>query len=366
MARSMRVRRGTLTLRGLAAAPPPGNPYPNGVHVAGSGSSVPWATGFYVPLGLWVASTGFGLAPIYQPGDWPGLVGDNIIGALGNPTSSYAAPALGPTYNWLIPSMDPSTPSADNSLAIRLPGAGWQRIDYRFDGHYYVPAAVQGGSTADTGLTAFFSHAIEIGAIIGASIAAAGAAGFLGPTTPGIGAEAIGGSAAAAGSVAPAAVLAPAATAIAPEVTTAPEITGFTVPAIAPTAPIDAATLAPIDAATMTQTAVAAATSPLSGAFSVANYVKQLAGLYSTVTGLVKGVAPHPQGGAVTRLPDGSRSVVNPDGTTTVYPANGGPPITVGYDGQVGTGAYTTAPTSGIGAGGILLGLAALGMLLTR
>jgi hypothetical protein len=248
-------------------------------------------------------------------------------------------------------------------LVIQTTDGGTQNIAYRQDANgFYVPASAQG---IGRGGASLFDTLIMAGAMIGAAVASAGSA--FGATTPGIGAEAVGGSAASAGAAAPGALVDVAAVAAPVDVasTTAPEIATFVPPPIASVAPIDAATLAPIDVSTMTQVAVAGATSPLTGAFSVAKYVQTIAGLYKTVTGLTAGAAPHPQAGTSTRLPDGSRSVVNPDGSTTVYDASG-VPVTVGWGGQVAPGAYQTQ-TAGLGlAGGIVLALVALGMMFKR
>jgi hypothetical protein len=393
----MLVRNRHFSLRGLAAVAVPVPPFPKGVSVAGTGpggSATTWQTAYYPSLGVWVANTGFGLAPIYRAADWLSLLtqdpahGVTLKGHLnhmfaGAPSTStliatddsgagiYGTEEVGP-YSLTIDTVQDLTripmlmvynPGA--FLVITTSDGGTQNIDYRLDSTgYYVPAHAQG---IGKGGMSLFDTLIMAGAMIGAAVASAGAA--FGATTPGIGAEAVGGSAAAAGTAAPGALVADVAAVAAPvdvASTTAPEIATFVPPPIASVAPIDAATLAPIDVSAVAQTAAAAATSPLTGAFSVAKYVQTLAGLYKTVTGLTAGAAPHPQAGTVTILPDGSRSVVNPDGSTTVYDPTG-VPVTVGWNGQVAAGAYQAPQTAGLGlVGGVVLALAALGMMFNR
>jgi hypothetical protein len=200
----------------LLGATPAGNPYPGGIAVAGSGSSKPWPVAFYPALGIWVANTGFAVAPIYRPDQFRSIM-DPVTGFKmpgqtssfqGTQTDSEAGPGpntpLGP-YGIVVHGQGvlgtPQTIDIEpgDSLAIGLPNQGWQRVDYRFDGVYWVPAAVQGGNTR--GGASLFDRLIQIGAIIGATIATAGTiasqAGFLpqGITvTAGPGATAVGGS----------------------------------------------------------------------------------------------------------------------------------------------------------------------------
>jgi hypothetical protein len=350
------------------------NPYPNGVSVAGTGSSAPWRTGFYTPAGVWVANTGFGVAPIYSDADFARIWDDSTIvgsvfGAAGADTigPSLVGPAganhkttlLAGTFN----DAGQSIYSPGDSVVIATSATGWQRIDYRKDPAtgLWIPGAAQGGTA---GGASFFDHLIEIGAIIGATIATAGTAtGFA--TGPGPGATAIGGSAdvaagsavtavAPAAAVAPAVTQAPAATADVAS-TTAPEIATFAPPAIAPPAVVDVSASVPIDISSATTTAAAVATNPLSQVFSISKYIQTLAGAYKTVAGL-SSPGSHPQAGQTVRLPDGSIQRVNADGSATITEPSGNQ-TTVGAGGSVAT----SAP--GAGAGWVvaaLLGAVAL------
>ena len=357
------------SLSGLGQSSP--NPYPNGVSVSGGGSAAPWSVAWYPALNVWVANTGFGFAPIYTPEQFPSIAVSTDAGSFqatahipGTPAEQWMDPRLSSTRDSLTPQNSPDSASVTlesskvasslgpgSSLVIQTPDGGSQVVDYRWDGTYWAPTAVQGFGKPGT---SWFDTMIEAGAIIGATIATAGtAAGFA--TGPGPGAAAIGGSAdVAAGSAAavaapvavaaPAVTEAPAAATAVPDVasTTAPEILNFTPAPLAPQPVLDVSASVPINITSATTSAAAAATNPLTQIFSLSKYIQTLAGAYKTVAGLSSG--SHPQSGQTVRLPDGSVQRVNPDGSATIIQPSGNQ-TTVGAGGTV----TTSAPGAGAG-----------------
>jgi hypothetical protein len=358
------------------------NPYPNGVSVAGTGpngSATVWKTGYLASLGVWVANTGFGIAPIYTDDQMPSIVGMNQANGIflkGYPSHQFATftdndisngidlssvgldtsgpgPVVGPVmYTIQGPSTTYTNPGA--LLQIKTSSGGTQTVWYtRGAGGYWIPSHAQGNAKPSVPL---FAQLIEAGAIIGAAIATVGATGILGPTTAGPGAEAIGGSAAADVGATGVSVAAPVASVAPVAQTTAPEISSFVPPDIAAPPVVDVSSSVPIDVQSVSNAAAAAAGNPLTGAFDVAKYINTLAGTYKTITSVTGGAQSHPQAGTRTVLPDGSTVVINVDGSSTIRQPNG----TVTTVGEGGTVTPGYGPTSATGSG--LITLAVLGL----
>lgn len=358
------------TLGALGQLP---NPYPNGLPLAGSGTAQPFRVAWYPAADVYVVDTGFGVAPIYGDSDFDRIWDrSQIVPGIFAVSSDMQGPALvGPAGAngkvRLIPPSGRQPYVAGGPVVINTSATGWQRIDYTRDPvtNLWTPSAAQGGTA---GGASWFDQLIKMGAITGAAIAVGGT--ILGYATgPGPGATAVGGSAPV--DVAAAVVPPPVAPVPAPDITppvstppvevtpaappvevapTPPEIATFTPPPVAAPPVVDVAPA--INVAQAGTTAAAAATDLLSQVFSISKYIQSLASAYTTVVKLTAGTT-HPQAGTIQRLPDGSVSRINPDGTTTVIAAGTGQQTTVGPGGTVST-------ASGASAGlGVLVALAA-------
>jgi hypothetical protein len=305
----------------LRAASVPPNPYPNGISVAGTGSTAPWRIAYMPRLGIWVANTGFGAAPIYSDVDFARIF-DQITGELVGLPSVVMFDDF--SRNPVLSAGQLSF-TAGNGISIGTPDGGSQGVYYGYDQSkgLWKPTSARGFSKPSTTL---WDKLIEAGAIIGGAVAlGASAAGYA--TSAGPGAEAVGGSAVSVGTSAPAAavdVTASAAGAVAPAgVEPLPaEIVNFAPPSIAPVAPVDLASSAPLNIASVSDSAITAATDPLTKVFNISKYISTLSSAYTSVAKLTSG-APHPQTGYTLTLPDGSKQVTNPDGTVSITQPNG-------------------------------------------
>jgi len=241
-------------------------------------------------------------------------------------------------------------------------GSGTQTATYALDSAtgFYVPVSVQGSNNCPD-----ISMLESFGIFVALATAVIGGAELLAPAATAAPGAAVTGTTTAAETGAAVTTVDVAGSAV------APEIASFTVPEIAAAAPLDLAAMPAVDIASVASTAATAAVSPLSQVFSVLNYIKQLAGAYSTVkslTQLTGGAATHPQAGVITHLPDGSTSVVNPDGSITVTQPTG-TMTTIGAGGTITPGPAAAPPVLQAGFGGIgtlVMGLSVLGYLLSR
>jgi hypothetical protein len=355
-------------LHGLSDMPTTANPYPNGVPVSGQGpAGVNWQVDWSPILNTWVAHSPFGAFPLWTDANFATVMQQIFCTAPFN--AMYATYTDGTNaLTDLLGYYDQNNVYGGNICAAPLDffktapidragelvfmthgppcGNGSQTAYYTKDAltGWYVPSSAEGSNGCGQ-----MSMLASFGIFVGLAAAVIGGAALLAPAA---GAEA-GGAAA---------------TTVATDVTAstvAPEVASFTVPEIAAPAVVDVSATVPVDIASTAAT-VGGAASPLSQAFNVANYIKQLAGAYSTVqslTQLTGGAAVHPQAGTLIQLPDGSTARINADGSTTVLQPNG----TVNTIGAGGTISNGPVP---IQAGGsnvslLLLASAALGFLLT-
>lgn len=347
------------------AVNPPPNPYPQGISVAGTGpngSSTTWRTGWHTTLEVYVADTGFGIAPIYTDADFPGLVhaapgGIALLKGYPNEnfTSQSAAGAvdLGQGIdingNPLVGMVELYT-DAGNMLTIMTKDGGSQTIWYTFDGTYYVPAHAQGKAKPSVPLVDSLVMWTAIAATV--VITAGGPAGILGPATPGPGAAALAGSPSdlAAGSyavaaspsfTAPAAAISPPSgetfsgptTVSTPPQQIAPEIANFTPP------PIAAPTIVPPELAPLSVTAPAVGAGA-AGAGIASTGGEILTGIKTagTIAGAVGTVA-----GTVAKLTSGSAP------GAALPPARPIQPVIVPT--SSGHGLFSALPPAQIGSG---------------
>lgn len=189
-----------------AVSPPP-NPYPTGIKVAGTGpngSATTWRTGWHTVLDVYVADTGFGIAPIYTDDDFQRIVGiqpGGIAILKGYPNEYFATQSgagaidLGPGIdingNPLEGMVELFTDSG-NTLIIKTKDGGTQFVSYVFDGTRYIPSSAQGMAKPSV---PFIDQFIMWTAIAATTvITAGGQTGLLGPATPGPGPAALAGS----------------------------------------------------------------------------------------------------------------------------------------------------------------------------
>jgi hypothetical protein len=361
----------------LGAGPTSANPYPNGIPVSGQGPlGQPFAVDWSPVMNTWVSHSPFGAFPLWNDQNF-GQV-QQALACQAPFNSKYADYNDGSmTFSDALGYYDQANQyggdicrapldffqtqlgrSGQVTLITGGPpcGTGTQTAFYAFDSStgWYKPVSVQGSNNCpDISMLASF------GIFVGLATAVIGGAAALAPAA---GAEA-GASAAIA---APAAATVDAGAAVG---TVAPEIASFTVPEIAAPAVLDISASVPIDVAGIATQAAGAST--IGQVFNVLNYVKQLAGAYSTIKSisqLTGGFATHPQAGAVSYLPDGSRQIINPNGTISIMQP-GGTVTTVGPGGTITPGFVAPPQVSQAGFGGVgtvVMGLSLLGYLLTR
>jgi hypothetical protein len=182
------------------------NPYPNGVVVAGTGpnnTATAWRTAFYPQLGLWIADSGFGIAPIYR-----------TAADLANTTtranlipyyrhsglSLYGIPAVSSrVLEGFVVRNPPPPVYAGMDLVILTKDGGQQYIWYRQDPStgYWVPDHAQGTGAPGSNL---FTILLVAGVIIVAAVVTYGASvGWFGGAAAVDTGAAAGGTAAAAG-----------------------------------------------------------------------------------------------------------------------------------------------------------------------
>lgn len=182
------------SLRGLSQSVIPASPFPNGISVAGTGaggSATIWRVGYYPALDLWVADTGFGIAPLYTAAQYRSIVAvlNGMFRLAGHPETSFggsSAPGVTPSPYAVVaqgfgiaaayaPPVSLLT-RAYASYAFTEPGSvfsittsdgGSQSIVYGQSGGYFVPVSARGMGSPGASL---FDRLIQVGAIVGAAV----------------------------------------------------------------------------------------------------------------------------------------------------------------------------------------------------
>jgi hypothetical protein len=363
---------------GLGLGPSGANPYPNGITVSGQGpGGAAFAVDWSPVLLTWIAHSPFGAFPLWTDATFGSIqqqiaceapfktmyadyndgsmsfsdaLGyydqDNLYGGdICRAPLDFFQSQLGKSGNMTLVTGGPPCGTGSQTAAYALDrGTGW-----------YKPVSVRGSNNCpDISMLESFGIAVALG------VAVFGSAVLLAPAAAGAG-----GAGAAAVGTAAETTAAAAATDVAAS-TIAPEIASFTLPELAAPAVVDLSATVPIDVAGVA--ASVATPSVIGQVFNIANYIKQIAGVYSTiktVAQLTGGAAVHPQAGMVTRLPDGSLAIVNADGSTTVSQPNG-TLTTIGAGGTIAPGMPSPIQSGFGGIGGVIMGLSVLGYLLTR
>lgn len=188
------------------------NPYPNGVSVAGTGpnnSATLWRVGFNPDVGLWIADSGFGVAPLYRNAAEMGQLTSaaHLIPYYRHPTLSiYGFPAYGArVLEGFVARNPPPALYPGMDLVILTADGGQQYVWYRYDGStgYWVPAHAQGTGAPGSNI---FGELLIAGAVLAAAVVTYGAAaGWFAGVLPAIGGISATGAAGFVGSAASAA-----------------------------------------------------------------------------------------------------------------------------------------------------------------
>jgi hypothetical protein len=158
------------------------NPYPNGVSVAGTGpnnTATSWRVGYHPEVGLWVADSGFGVAPLYRTAAEMGQLTSraHLIPYYRHPTLSiYGFPAFGArVLEGFVARNPPPNLYPGMDLVILTSDGGQQYIWYRYDGltGYWVPAHAQGTGAPGSNI---FGELLIAGAVLAAVVVTYGAA----------------------------------------------------------------------------------------------------------------------------------------------------------------------------------------------